>query len=76
MIHIRDVIAILDIHSANSQTGDKGFIRQAELEGKVEKIATEDIKSYVITNHKIYASPISSITLKKRAEAPLGSKKI
>lgn len=76
MIHIDDVIVILDSASAHLQSGDNSFIKKAELEGKVEKIATDDydVKSYVITNDKIYASPISSITLKKRAEAPLGSK--
>lgn len=78
MIHIGEVIAILDVHSAHSaksENGEKNFIAWAEKEGKVEKIAVEEVKSYVITCEKVYASPISSITLKKRAEMNVFSKK-
>jgi extracellular matrix regulatory protein B len=31
-------------------------------------LSPDEIKSYVITTHHIYASPISSTTLKKRAD--------
>lgn len=63
MIRIRDVIAILD---ANAHL--TGYIDIAKREGRVEQISLEEMKSYVITSDKVYASPISSMTLKKRAQ--------
>jgi hypothetical protein len=45
----------------------KQFISHAEKEKKIEMIGEEDSKSLVVTINKVYYSPISSSTLKKRA---------
>ena len=57
-----DVIMILD-YRANIKTlpGENGFIRNLAGQGKE--------KSWVITSKDIFISPISSSTLKKRAES-------
>lgn len=68
MIRIREVIAILDAGAQRTHTVTVPLIEAAMKEGRMEQISPEEIKSYVITDDKIYASPISSVTLKKRAD--------
>lgn len=66
MIRIREVIAILDANVAKSTTTP--FLNAGKQKKKIEHLSPDEIKSYVITTHHIYASPISSTTLKKRAD--------
>jgi extracellular matrix regulatory protein B len=68
MIRIGDVVAIVDAGGATTSGSRFSFIETAKKEGRLEKISTEEVKSYVITNVKVYGSPISSLTLMKRAE--------
>ena len=68
MISVNDVIAIVDATVKKFPFTNSPFFTHAKQHGWVETISTEeDVKSYVITDYKIYASPISSLTLKKRA---------
>lgn len=68
----KDVIAILETHTMSSQI-TKEFLEIAHDEGFVEHIAgsknmkDDKEKSYLLTNNKIYFSPISCTTLKKRS---------
>ncbi|WP_027415080.1 extracellular matrix regulator RemB [Aneurinibacillus terranovensis] len=66
VVRSADVIAILDYH-ANSSKITRQFIKHAEKEGRVMASSNEESKSYVITKDKVYCSPISSLTLKRRA---------
>jgi regulator of extracellular matrix RemA (YlzA/DUF370 family) len=62
----KDIIAILDYKKGNSAI-TREFIQIARDEGFVENISDPDKeKSYVITAEKIFISPISCNTLKKR----------
>lgn len=64
-----DVIAILDVnHIKRDSKKNHSFENQVKKHKEVVKITDEDVKSFVITDKKIYYSPISSLTLKKRAE--------
>lgn len=62
----KDIIAILDIRAGGAPitaefleiARDEGFLHQIAEKGKE--------KSYVITSRKVYVSPISCSTLKKR----------
>lgn len=68
VVRAKEVITILDI---NGTKLDKNTKKNNEFDiniskGTVVKISN-DIKSIIITNDKIYYSPISSLTLKKRA---------
>ncbi|SHE86655.1 protein of unknown function [Seinonella peptonophila] len=65
-IRLREIIAILEAEGQDLSVHDS-FIAAADREGWIERITEDEIKSYVVTDFKIYASPISSITLKKRA---------
>lgn len=65
-IAVTNVIAIIDVrHSKNDVTQE--FLNQMEVSGKLYRIEEKDSKSYVITDDCVYISPISAITLKKRA---------
>lgn len=63
----KDIVAILDYKKGHSAI-NREFIQIARDEGFVENISAPDKeKSYVITTEKIYISPISCNTLKKRS---------
>jgi hypothetical protein len=71
VIPMKNVIAILDIETTTLSRDTKEFLKIAEEEGFIEAISNDIPKSFVITEvekkSKIYLSPISSVTLQKRA---------
>jgi len=67
IIRSSELIAIFDLSIENSSKVSKQFIEHAEKNKNVEVISQEECKSLVITTNKVYYSPISSTTLKKRA---------
>lgn len=66
VVPLRDVIGIHDLKAANSKVNNE-FIRLMKNSKKVIDISDNSPKSFIITDHRVYLSPISSITLKKRA---------
>lgn len=71
VISIKDVISIMDIESSNLSNTTKEFLSIAEDEGFIQKISEDEPKSFILTEKDnktiIYLSPISSVTLYKRA---------
>ncbi len=67
IIRATELIAIFDLSIEKSSKISKQFIQQANKEKKIEVIGEEECKSLVLTQNKVYYSPISSTTLKKRA---------
>lgn len=80
VVHLEDVIAIIDLNSNTRSKDTIEFIKIAEEEGFIERISDEEPKSIIIAekveknrNKKrvrksvVYFSPISSATLCKRA---------
>jgi len=64
-IRAEDIISILDKESANHSTLIEEFLnRQSE---RVINLSKNPYKSVIITNDKVYLSPIASGTLKKRS---------
>lgn len=68
VVNLHDVIGIFDIHIQESAE-TKPFIERSKEEKTIEFVEPGDVKSCVVTNNKVYYSPISSATLKKRAVA-------
>lgn len=67
-----EVVAIIDAnHVERSMKKNNYLLNKVEKSHHVVKITSEDIKSIVITTDTIYYSPISSLTLKKRATSLL-----
>ncbi|AOY75420.1 extracellular matrix regulator RemB [Clostridium formicaceticum] len=81
VVKIKDIIAILDIESALKSKDSKAFLKVCEEEEFIQNICEEEPRSIVIVErvenknrchkgaHKtvIYKSPISALTLQKRA---------
>ncbi len=67
MVQSKDVIAIFDLKMKYSSDSTKEFLNVADEEGFVVTIDENESKSFVVTTKKVYYSPISSLTLKKRA---------
>ncbi|SET72307.1 protein of unknown function [Natronincola peptidivorans] len=81
VVNVKDIIAILDMESTLKSKYSKEFLKVCEEEGFIETISQEEPRSFIIVervenksksnkgNHKItiYQSPISTLTLQKRA---------
>ena len=71
VISIKDVISIMDVESSNLSNTTKEFLSIADDEGFIRKISEDEPKSFILTEKDnktiIYLSPISSVTLLKRA---------
>lgn len=67
VIRTDELIAIFDIAIDQASKISKQFVDQASENKQVEIIGDEPPKSLVVSKNKIYYSPISSATLKKRA---------
>ena len=67
VIRSKDVIAILDSNSQGSSSITRQFMQAVENDDK-EQIADSEAKSVVVTKEKVYFSPISSLTLKRRSQ--------
>lgn len=66
VVSTKDVISILDHQSVKSSKVNQAFL-QANRNMVVDQ-GVEETKSYVITKDAVYCSPISSLTLKRRAQ--------
>ncbi|WP_096202877.1 extracellular matrix regulator RemB [Bacillus sp. FJAT-45350] len=67
VIRSKDVIAILNSNMKDSSSITNEFLTIHEKKELVVMISEEMTKSMVVTKDKIYYSPISSVTLKRRA---------
>ena len=67
IIRASELIAIFDVSIEKNSKLSKQFLTYAGKEKKVEVIGEEESKSLVVTTTKVFYSPISSGTLKKRA---------
>lgn len=67
VIASKELIAIFDISIEKSSKISKQFASHAMKEKLVVRIGEEEPKSIVVTQGAVYYSPISSSTLKKKA---------
>jgi ribosomal protein S8 len=71
VIPTKNIIAIFDMDTTTISKDTREFLKIAEEEGFIESISQDLPKSFIVTEtdkkSKIYLSPISSVTLKKRA---------
>ena len=66
----KDVIAIIDMTSHHKSKVTEEFLQVADEEGFVRHVSEPGkAKSFVLTTKYVYYSPISSSTLKKRADS-------
>lgn len=55
-----------EVTKSNSSTND--FLKKAEAEGRVENVSYDLPRSIIVAVDKIYISPISASTIRKRAK--------
>lgn len=71
VVSSRDIISIMDIESSNVSAITRDFLKIAEDEGFIRRISEDQPKSFILSEQDkktvIYLSPISSVTLFKRA---------
>lgn len=67
IIRSSELVAIFDISIEKSSKISKQYVNHAQQQKHVELIGEEEAKSIVVTQNTVYYSPISSTTLKKRA---------
>jgi extracellular matrix regulatory protein B len=65
MVRARDIIAILDKGSFEESDYFQEYLRMNEL--NTENLSKKPFKSIVITESKIFFSPLASTTLKRRS---------
>lgn len=70
VIRANDVVAILDWQLSDNLNDDVKRFKDKE---KLVDIGKNLTKSIVVTNDTLYLSPLSSLTLKRRAEASIES---
>ena len=66
VVRTKEVISILDHQTVKNSKLNKAFLR--EMRKMTVDSGSEETKSYVITQDAVYCSPISSLTLKRRAQ--------
>lgn len=64
----KDIIGIFDIDTSTVNKATRDFLTLAEKEKRVVYVNYDLPKSFVVTNEKIYVSPINTNTLFKRAK--------
>lgn len=69
IIRSSELVGIFDLSVEKNSKITKQFTSQASLDKRVEMIGDEESKSLVVTIDKVYYSPISTATLKKRANS-------
>jgi hypothetical protein len=67
VILTKELIAIINLENPVIAASTKEFIKVADEEGFIKNLSEDDPKSCVVTNRDVYMSPISSVTLKNRA---------
>lgn len=66
VVRSADVVAIIE-HNMDVSKYTKEFLDRKEQDHLLIRISKEETKSYVVMQDKVYCSPISSLTLKRRA---------
>ncbi|PYZ91823.1 DUF370 domain-containing protein [Salipaludibacillus keqinensis] len=68
VLKAESIVAIIDHHSQALSSENRDFIKSNKKQKAIVKVTKDTPKSYVITEDEVYLSPISSHTLKRRAE--------
>jgi hypothetical protein len=67
VIRSRELIAIFDLTNGKSANLSNSDFGNAHLFNQAEKIGDEEPKSLVVTDSRVYFSPVSASTLKRRS---------
>ena len=64
----KEIIGIFDMDTSTVNKATRDFLSLAEKSGRVEYVNYDLPKSFILTEDKIYISPINTATLYKRSK--------
>ena len=68
VIRDRDIIGIFDMDTSTVNKATRDYLKKAEQEKRVVYVNYDLPKCFVVTNKKVFISPINTSTLSKRAK--------
>jgi len=61
------IVGIFDFDGTTAATSDTiGFLKKAEAEDRVETVSPDIPRAFVVTMDRVYITPISAMTLRRR----------
>lgn len=67
VIRDKEIIGIFDMDTSTVNKATRDFLSLAEKSGRTKYVNYDLPKSFILTDNKIYISPINTATLNKRA---------
>lgn len=64
----REIIGIFDMDTSTVNKATRDYLAEAEKRGRVEYVNYDLPKSFVVTDEKIFVSPINTSTLLRRSK--------
>lgn len=68
VIRDRDIIGIFDMDTSTVNKATREYLKKAEQEKRVVYVNYDLPKCFVVTDKKVFISPINTSTLSKRAK--------
>lgn len=68
VIRDRDIIGIFDMDTSTVNKATRDYLKKAEQEKRVIYVNYDLPKCFVVTDKKVFISPINTSTLSKRAK--------
>ncbi len=69
VVRDKEIIGIFDMDTSTVNKETRDYLKKAEKDKKVIYVNYDLPKCFVVTNDKIYVSPINTSTLNKRAKS-------
>ncbi|MGN0524176.1 MAG: extracellular matrix regulator RemB [Eubacterium sp.] len=64
----REIIGIFDMDTSTVNKATRDYLAEAEKRGRVEYVNYDLPKSFIVTDEKVYVSPINTSTLLRRSK--------
>lgn len=68
LVKDKEIIGIFDIDTSTVNKATRDYLTKAEKDKKVVYVNYDLPKSFIVTDNKIFVSPINTSTLNKRAK--------
>lgn len=69
VVRDKEIIGIFDMDTSTVNKATRDYLKKAEKDKKVIYVNYDLPKCFIVTNDKIYVSPINTSTLNKRAKS-------
>ena len=67
------IVGIFDFDGTTGASSETiGFLKKAEAEGKIEVVSPDIPRAFVVTLDRVYITPISAVTLRRRLQQCTG----